>query len=168
MYWLTFLALSLALYLPPFNLAQHLWRWAAVQEWHVLLVGWPAPASRAYAGWLALIYLATGTALHFVHVRLAAESRLGRLAVHLSRAGLGSADALAAVVALAILFLAWPVLPVARAVYGWRYGISVPVAALAALYLLAEALRLVENNILADRAFAARRTEWLIEHGHHR
>ena len=70
-------------------------------------------------------------------------------------------------VALAVVVLAWPILRAARMLFGWRHSISLPVAALAGLFLLAEALRIAENNFWADRAFAAQRMRWLSEHGYH-
>jgi hypothetical protein len=168
MYWSSFLILSLALYLPPLNLAYHLWAWARRQEWWLLLLGWRSPAWPAYVSWLALAYLGLGTALHVLHRRQPGDGRLARAAMRLSRAGLGGLEVLAAAVALVVLLLAWPVLPAARVIYGWDHAISLPVATLAGLYLLAEALRLVENNLWDDQAIEARRTSWLIEHGYFR
>jgi len=168
MYWLSFLILSLVLYVPPLNLAQQLWHWAVRQEWRLLLLGGGAPAWWAYSSWLFLIYLGLGTALHLVHRRLPEGSRLARAAVRLSQAGLGGLGALAVLVALIVLLLAWPILPAAQMMYGWRHAVSLPVATLAGLYLLAEALRLAEINLWADRAIAAQRTLWLTEHGHYR
>ena len=167
MYWLTFLALSVVLYAPPLNLAQHLWVWAQGQRWRFLLYGWGAPPWLAYVWWLALAYLGLGTALHLAHRRLPEDSGLSRAAIHVSRAGLGALEVLMVAVALAVVVLAWPILPAARILFGWRHSISLPVAALAGLFLLAEALRIAENNFWADRAFAAQRMRWLSEHGYH-
>lgn len=166
MYWLTFLGLSLLLYLPPLYLAGRLWEWAQLQRWWMLLLGLPAPAWLGYVTWLILIYLGLGTALHLVHRRLQAQSGPGELALRLTRAGLGGVDLAAAGVAAGVLLLAWPLLPLGRVLYGWRLAISTPVAALALLFLLAEALRLAEGHYWADRAHEARRVRWLAEQGH--
>jgi len=166
MYWLAFLILSLALYLPPLIPARHLWAWAERQVWVVPAVGWHWPAWLASAFWLTVAYLALGTLLHAAHLRLPDGTAGGDLARRLSRASLGSLDVVAASVAAAVVLLAWPVLPGLGAVYGWRLAISPPVAMLAGLYLLAEALRLAEDNLWADRAIAAWRARWLAEHGH--
>ncbi len=168
MYWLTFVALSLALYLPPFYLAEQLWRWAEGQYWWLVFLGWHCPPWLGYVSWLAIGYVALGTLAHLAHRRLPEDGGLGQLAREVSRAGLGAAGVIMASGALAILLLAWPILPLLRTAYGWRYAISPPVAALAALFLLAEALRLAETNVWADRTFAARRESWLVEHGYHR
>ncbi len=163
MFWLTFVILSLVLYMPPFDLARRLWAWAAVQTWVVPLVGLRWPAWLAYASWLAVIYLALATALHFAHRRLPQGSRLESTALYLSRASLGSLGVWADLAAVLALLLAWPILPGCRNLYGWRLAISTPVAALAGLYVLAEALRLAEDNLWADRAYAAWRRRWLAE-----
>ncbi|MDI7276980.1 MAG: hypothetical protein QME94_13460 [Anaerolineae bacterium] len=168
MYWLTFTALALVLYLPPLSLARHLWQWAARMRWRMVLTGWGSPAWLAYLWWLLFIYLALGTLLHLVHFRLPEGSRLSRAALRLSRAGFGGLGVLLFAVALTVILLAWPVLPAARVLYGWRHGISTPAVALAMLYLVADVLRMAENHFWADRAFEARRTHWLIEHGHYR
>jgi len=168
MYWLSLLALTLALYTPPLFLARQLWRWTVAGYWDFPLLGRPCPPELAYAIWLAIAYLALGTALHLIGLRLPPDGGLRRLAGQVSQAGLGAPGVLAPALALALVLLAWPLLPLARALWGWRYAISPPVAALAAVYLLAEALRLAENNFWADRAFAAGRAAWLAEHGYHR
>ena len=168
MYWLTFIVLSAIFYLPPLHLGLHAWRWAAAQRWHILLTGWPTPAWLAYFTWLTAIYLALGTAGLLLLRRVPEDSRARRAMLRLSQTGLGLLDAVAALLALAVLLAAWPVLPAAHALYGWRYGLSTPVAALAGLYLLADALRLAENNLWLDRAFAAQRAQWLVEHGYDR
>ncbi len=167
MYWLSFLAVAVLFYLPPLNLAQHLWLWAGQYPWRMLLLGRPAPAWLACTSWLFIGYLAAGTALHLAHRRMPQDHGLARLALRLSQAGLGDLEVVAVAVAATLLVLAWPALPVARALYGWRLSISGPVAALAGLYLLAEGLRLVEAAYWADRAFEARRVPWLQEHGHY-
>ncbi len=168
MYWLTFVAFSLLLYLPPLNLAGRLWQWAAWQQWHVLLVGWRVPPGTAYLFWLTVVYLGVATLWHLAQRRLPGDSRLGSLALRASRADLGPLGVIAPLAAVATLLLTWPLLPAAQVIYGWHYAISPPVAALAYLYLLAEGLRLAEVNVWADRAFAARRVAWLVEHGHYR
>jgi hypothetical protein len=166
MYWLTFVVLSLLLYLPPLNLGQHLWSWAEGQRWWMLVLDQPAPPWLGYISWLVFGYLGLGTALHLVHRRLGEGSRLGRFALRLSRAGLGDVEAIAVGLAAAVLGLAWPVLPLAHEMYGWRYAISVPVAGLALLYPVAEALRLAEGHYWADQAYEAGRVRWLAEQGH--
>lgn len=166
MYWLTFVILSLVLYLPPLHLGQRLWRWTLEQEWHMLLTGWPTTAWLAYVTWLTAFYLLLATAGHLVLRRLPPESRFRRAVLCLSQASLGTVGFLAVLAALLVLLLAWPGLPAAHALYGWHLAFSVPVAYLAGLYLLAEALRMAENNIWLDRAFAAQRAQWLIEHGY--
>jgi hypothetical protein len=166
MYWLAFLILSLALYLPPVVPARHLWAWAERQVWVVPVAGWHWPAWLAAAFWLTVAYLALGTLMHLAHRRLPSGTAAGELARRLSRANLGSLDVVAAGVAAAVLLLAWPVLPGLAAIYGWRLAISPPVAILAWLYLLAEALRLAEDNLWADLAAEAWRSRWLAEHGH--
>lgn len=168
MYWLSFLLLSLLLYTPPFSLGQQVWQWALRRYWWVPLLGWPLPASFGYLFWLVAAYLALGTALHLAHHRLPADNRLRRLAEQVSRGSLGGVGVIACLVAVLIILLAWPVLPAYRLMYGWPYAISTPVAALAALYLLAEAVRRMENSGLADRAFENWRRLWLTEHGHYR
>ena len=168
MYWLTFLVFTVVLYLPPLDLGQHLWRWAAAQRWYLLLTGWPSPAWLAYGTWLTVIYVALGTAACLLLRRVPEDGRLRRSVLRLSATGLGPVGVGSALIAATVLLAAWPGLPAARALYGWRLGLSTPVATLAGLYLLADALRLAENNLWLDRAFAARRTEWLIEHGYDR
>lgn len=165
MYWLAFVIFSLALYLPPLGLAGPLWHWAARQVWVVPLVHWRWPAWWAYAFWLTVAYLALGTLLHLAHRRLPRGSPLGLVALRLSGAGLGSLGVAGACVAATVALLAWPVLPAMTAMYGWQLAVSPPVALLAGLYLLAEALRMAEDNIWADRAFAAWRLRWLAERG---
>ncbi len=166
MYWLTFTVLSLALYLPPFSLAFHLWDWAARQEWRVLLLEWGSPAWLAYASWLALVYLAVATVAFLVVQRLP-ESALAWTARRISRSDLGTLGVLLGMAAGAILLLAWPVLPAIWIMYGTHYSISVPVATLAGLYLLAEALRAEESNLWDDQAAAAGRISWLSDQGHY-
>ncbi len=145
MYWLTFVAFSVALYAPPLELARHLWHWAAQQVWVVPLAGWRWPPGVAYAFWLAVAYLTVGTLLHLAR-RQSPSPPAGDLALRLSRAGLGGLGVIGAGVAAAIIFLAWPVLPTMAALYGWRLALSPPVVALAGLYLLAEAARMAEPN----------------------
>ena len=165
MYWLAFVAFSLVLYAPPFELARHLWRWAVQQNWVVPLLAWRWPAGVAYIFWMAVAYLALGTLLHLAHRRVPPTAPLGRLALRLSQAGLGSLGVVAAGVAGATILLAWPLLPIMTALYGWGLAISPPVVVLAWLYLLAEALRMAEDNLWTDHAFVAWRRRWLAEHG---
>ena len=165
MFWLAFVILSLALYLPPVVPARHLWAWAARQEWVVPAIGWRWPAWLAFVFWLTSVYMALGTLLHLAHRRLP-DGAAAKLARRLSQASLGSIDVVAAAMAAAVVLAAWPVAPGLQALYGWRLAISPPVATLAGLYLLAEALRLAEDNLWADRAVAAWRLRWLAEHGH--
>jgi hypothetical protein len=167
-YWLAFLALTVALYVPPLNVGQHLWIWVQGQQWRFAIPGWGAPAWWAYLSWLFLAYLSLGTALHLAHRRLPQDSPLSRAALRVSQSGLGSLEVVMVLVSVSVLVLAWPLLPAAQLIYGWSYAISLPVAALAALFLLAEGLRLAENHYWADRAFAARRRHWLRDHGYHR
>ncbi|MCL6430123.1 MAG: hypothetical protein K6V36_04590 [Anaerolineae bacterium] len=168
MYWLTFSAMSLLLYLPPLYAAEHLWRLAARQQWYMMLTGWWSPASLAYISWLLIIYVALGTLMHLAHRRMGPDSRLSLAARQLSRAGFGGLGVLFFAVAVAVVLLAWPVLPAMRVLHGWRWSISTPAAALAVLYLAADVLRMAENHFWEDRAFEAERTRWLIEHGHYR
>ena len=168
MYWLAFVAFSMALYAPPLDLARQLWWWAAQQVWIVPLVGWRWPPGVAYAFWLAAAYLALGTVLHLGIGRSAASGRLpaaNGLVLRLSRAGLGGLGVVGAGVAVAIVFLAWPALPTMQALYGWGLALSPPVVALAGIYLLAEVARMAEDNLWADRAVAAWRRRWLAERG---
>ncbi|HOG47203.1 MAG TPA: hypothetical protein PLJ35_02230 [Anaerolineae bacterium] len=165
MSWLAFVILSLALYAPPFGLAWRLWSWALRQVWIVPLVRWRCPAGLAAGFWLTAAYLALAALLHLAHRRLPSASWPARLAWRLSGAGLGGLGVLGALAAAAVLLLAWPILPLARAVFGWALAISQPTAGLAGLYLLAEALRMAEDNLWADRAFAAWRRRWLAERG---
>jgi hypothetical protein len=168
LYWLSFLILTLALYLPPANLARHAWEWAGRQYWVLPGLEWPCPAWCAYTFWLTVAYLTLGTALHLLQRRLPADNRIARLALRITRADLGGLDVLTVVAAVVILLLAWPILPAGWILWGWHYRISAPVAALAALSILAQVLRLAEDNVWADRAFAAFRTTWLIEHGYYK
>ena len=167
MYWLSFLLLSLALYLPPLDPARRLWAWAERQYWYVPIIYWHWPAWLAYTFWLTVVYLALGTALYLAHRRWAGESHLGRGLLAVSRASLGGLGAVVWAVAALVVLLAWPILPACQVMYGWTAAISPPVAALAALYLLAEAVRMAEEHHWVDRAFAAWRREWLQEQGHH-
>jgi hypothetical protein len=168
MYWLTFIALTLVLYLPPLYLARQLWRMAARLQWHMVLTGWWSPPSLAYISWLLIAYVTLGTLMHLAHRRMRPDSRLSRAALRLSRAGFNGLGALLFAVAVAVVLLAWPVLPAMRVLHGWRWSISPPAAALAVLYLAAEVLRMAEKHFWEDRAFEAQRTRWLIEHGHYR
>ena len=68
--------------------------------------------------------------------------------------------------AVGVILLAWPILPLVRATYGWPVGLSTPTVALAVLYLVAEALRLAEHSLWTDRAFEAWRRVWLREQGY--
>lgn len=166
MFWLTFLFLSLALYLPPLDLAQQIYRWATRQIWVVPILMWPLPAWFAYFFWLTVAFLSLGTLLHLLARRLPADNGVRVFAVRVSQADLGGATVVAAGIATLIIPLVWPLLPLARWFYGWTYALSTPVAALAALSLLAEALRMAEGNVWADLAYAARRQAWLVEHGY--
>lgn len=168
MYWLSFLAIAVFLYLPPLYLAQHFWGWAGQYSWYMLLSGRPLPASLACTWWLFAGYLALGTALHLAHRRLPQEHGLAQVARRLSQFGLGDWEVALVAAAATVLALAWPILPMARALYGGHLSISSPVAALAGLCLLAEGMRLAEAGYWADRAFEAGRVPWLIEQGHYR
>ena len=167
MYWLSFVMLSLVLYLPPFNLAEKLWRWFTHWRWYIPLFGWPCSPWQAYLFWLSMAYLTLGTLLHFIHRRWPVDSPLGRLVCQVSQARLGGLEVFMAGLAAAVLVLAGYILPIGHILYGWTVTLSAPVAALSVLYLLAEALRLVEVNIWADRAFAGRRGHWLFEQGYY-
>ncbi len=166
MYWITFLALSVALYLPPAYLARRLWEWFAIRLWAIPFVEWPVPAGFAYLFWLVVGYVSVGTLLHLAQRRLPADSRLGLSIVRISRAELHGLGTTSVAVAGLIILLAWPILPLAWLAYGWNLEFSPPVVALAALLLLAESLRMTEDNIWADRAYAAWRSVWLAEQGY--
>ena len=166
MFWLTFIAYALVLYLPPFYLAGQLWQEARDLYWWLPLLGWRFPAWLAYISWLVLVYALLGGLALLLALRLPEELEPARTARRLAGAGLGWPGALVTAAAVGVILLAWPILPLARATYGWRLGISTPTVALAVLYLVAEALRLAEHSLWTDRAFEAWRRIWLREQGY--
>jgi hypothetical protein len=166
MYWLVFLFFTVVLYMPPLNLASLAIREFAAAQVVVPLIGWPISGPTSFALAFATSWLVLGTVLCWLEVAAWEGGAFSRWAHRLSEADAGGIRWALVIAGAAALLCRAIFFPWVNSRYGTAWSVSPEATILAVLAVLAEVVRLYENNAGEIHARDSWRITWLRDHGY--